>query len=388
MDLTPAPPADSAAPAGWGFGALYDGYDASDPTAVGQGAPVNVDTQDARHALEAHLAEAFAARSVRVVTLEKLSGGAIQENWAIDLDVKGGPRAGRQALVLRTDSPSGLAVSHSRTQEFALLQAAWAAGVTVPEPIDASTDRAVLGKEFCLMARVGGTAVGPKVVKDTTLGGDREALTERLGREMAKIHTITPATHRFDFLPDPPADPAAAEIARMRGYLDELDRPQPDLEWGLRWLERHRPEPGEIVLAHHDFRTGNYMIDETGLTGILDWEFAGWSDPHEDIGWFHAMCWRFAARHLEAGGIGTRAAFLRGYEAESGRTVDPARVFFWEVFAHVRWAVIALQQGERYLSGGERTLDLGLTGRRPPEMAFEILRMTDPARNGGGRGPR
>ena len=103
------------------------------------------------------------------------------------------------------------------------------------------------------------------------------------------------------------------------------------------------------------------------------------------------MCWRFGARDKEAGGLGSRAAFYGGYRRASGREIDPARVYYWEVFAHLRWAVIALQQGDRYLRGGERSLDLALTGRRPPEMEYELLRMTPPGltcaaavREGGG----
>ena len=61
-----------------------------------------------------------------------------------------------------------------------------------------------------------------------------------------------------------------------------------------------------------------------GLTGILDWEFAGWADPMEDVAWFCAKCWRFGANRLEAGGIADRAPFYAGYEAESGRRIDPA----------------------------------------------------------------
>ena len=56
----------------------------------------------------------------------------------------------------------------------------------------------------------------------------------------------------------------------------------------------------------------------TKLTGILDWEFAGWGDPHEDIGWFCCKGWRFARLDREAGGIAERAPFYRGYEGESG----------------------------------------------------------------------
>jgi hypothetical protein len=39
----------------------------------------------------------------------------------------------------------------------------------------------------------------------------------------------------------------------------------------------------------------------------------------------------------------------------------------------VRWAVIALQQGERHLTGGEESLELALTGLRAPEMELDAL---------------
>ena len=73
-------------------------------------------------ALEAWLTGALGAERVTISGPAKLSGGAIQENWALDLDVTGGPEAGRHEAVLRTDAPSGVAVSHSRVDEFTRAQ--------------------------------------------------------------------------------------------------------------------------------------------------------------------------------------------------------------------------------------------------------------------------
>ena len=155
---------------------------------------------------------------------------------------------------------------------------------------------------------------------------------------------------------------------------------RPSTEWGLRWAERHAPPCPAPTLVHRDFRTGNYMVDAHGLTAILDWEFAGWGDPMSDIGWFCAECWRFGRTDLEAGGIAPRAAFYRGYEAEGGTRIDDAAVRYWEIVAHLRWAVIALEQGHRHLSGLERSLELALTGRIAPELELAILRATGPDR--------
>jgi aminoglycoside phosphotransferase (APT) family kinase protein len=121
------------------------------------------------------------------------------------------------------------------------------------------------------------------------------------------------------------------------------------------------------------------MVDENGLTAILDWEFSAWGDPMSDLGWFCAKCWRFGRNDLEAGGIAVREPFYRGYEAESGRRVDPDRVAYWERMAHIRWAAIALQQGDRMTAGGEVSLELGLTGRLyPPELELAVLDGTPP----------
>lgn len=331
-----------------------------------------------RAELEAWLAGAAGAGRARVDDAQPLSGGAIQENWLLQLEIAGGPHAGRHSLVLRTDAPSGVAVSLSRAQEFAVLQVAWAAGVTVPEPLWLCTDPDVLGRPFYLMRQLHGVALGSRVVKDEGLGGDRTALVERIGREMARLHAIRPPRAELDFLDAPDGNPALHEVAAQRAHLDDLGEPRPALEWGLRWAERHAPVCDRVTLVHRDWRTGNLLIDAHGLAGVLDWEFAAWGDPMSDLGWFCARCWRFGRDDREAGGLGPRDALYRGYEAESGRAVDDAAVRYWEVMAHVRWAVIALQQGRRHVSGSEPSLELALVGRRPPELEYDLLEMTAP----------
>lgn len=347
-----------------------------------------LDDAAARDRLAGFIATAASARRVEILDARPLTGGAIQENWALDAAIEGGAQAGRHALVLRTDSATGVAVSLTRPQEYALLRLALAAGVTVPEPLWLCEDASVLGRSFYLMRRVAGTAAGHRIVKDLSLGGSRATLAERLGRELARIHSVTPnrvsalmpeaPAHAYDFLHRPQPTPALDQVALYRADLDRRRESHPVLEWVLRELERAAPPAGEIVLVHQDFRTGNYMVDETGLTGILDWEFCAWGEPMADIGWFCAKCWRFGAKESalgdrDAGGIAPRDDFYRGYEAESGRRIDLDAVAYWEVMAHLRWAIIALQQADRFLHGGEQMLELALTGRRLPELEHEML---------------
>ena len=272
------------------------------------------------------------------------------------------------------------AASPGRPEEFAILKAAHEAGVTVPAPCLLGADPDILGGPFFIMHRVGGEAAGHKLVRRPPNDG----LAAALGTELARIHSITPGEvsgeDTLSFLDPVRVSPALDAVGRYRHDLDGLGTPRPGLEWGLRWLERNAPERNGVVLCHRDYRTGNYMVSDDGeLTGILDWEFAGWGEPEEDLGWFTARCWRFGAYEREGGGIAGAGPFFDAYERASGRSIDPGRVAYWQAMAHVRWAVIACQQAHRHVSGKEPSLELALTQHVVPELELEVLRLTDGA---------
>ena len=71
--------------------------------------------------------------------------------------------------------------------------------------------------------------------------------------------------------------------------------------------------------------------------------------------------------------------FLAPYMRASGRTVTPAALVYWQVMAHIRWSIIALQQAQRHLSGVEPSLELALTGKIVAELEWEVLQLTEHA---------
>ncbi len=66
---------------------------------------------------------------------------------------------------------------------------------------------------------------------------------------------------------------------------------------------------------------------------------------------------------------------MRGYERVAGRRIDRRALDYWQAMAHLRWAIIALQQAQRHAAGGERSLELALTGRIVHELEYELLQL-------------
>jgi aminoglycoside phosphotransferase (APT) family kinase protein len=314
---------------------------------------------------------AASARDVRVAALHLLSGGAIQQNWEIAVDIADGPWQGHYTWVLRTDAPATVAASLPREREYAIIRFAHARGLLAPEPLFMCNDAAVIGRPFFVMTKLPGVAAGHRVVR---LDLNRSALARELAETAARIHAIRPP---LDELPLLKTFLARDVIAACRAYLDTLDEPHPVLEWGLRWCERNAPAHEETTFVHRDFRTGNYLVHEGKLAGLLDWEFAALGNPLEDIGWICAKCWCFRHEHHIVGGVADLDDFIPAYEAASGRKVPADALRYWQVMAHIRWSIIALQQAQRHLSGVEPSLELALTAKIVAELEWEVLLITD-----------
>ena len=321
--------------------------------------------RDAVHSrnLGRYFATKTRAEHVAIAEMRRLAGGAVRRHWRVDADIVGGPWAGQQAWVLRGDGLTPLGMGLDLAAEFGLLIELHSAGLKVPQPLFYAADASLIGTRFHVTRFLPGSA-DPRLVARAN-----PALAEELAETLASLQRLpAPGT--------PPEDAIAARLAELRHRLDALDEPRPAAEWGWRWLTHHRPAPLPAVFCHGDFRTGNFLVRDGALAAVLDWEFAQWGDPDEDIGWLCSRCWRFGVEAREAGGITSRAAFEAAYLRASGRALDPARQNYFEVLAALRWLVIAMMQRDRYLRAGERSLDLALTGRRAAECEYELMRLT------------
>lgn len=315
------------------------------------------------------IAAALSRHGATLTACKPLYGGACQENFRVDLTLGGAPLT----LALRSDAVKALPNSIPRQLEYEVVQAAVAAGVQTPAARWLTADLIRPGSHAYFLDWAPGEAIGRRVLRNPELAEARKTLPAALAQSLAKLHRVTPASSKLGF---PVRDrPAAYAISELRGLMSKVPGHFPAVEYALQWLSQRMPAEESVVLVHGDFRTGNFLVTPGGLAAILDWEFAHYGSPYEDLSWISVRDWRFGRLDQPIGGFAQRAAFYAAYEAAGGARVDPAQILWWEVMGNLRWAVGSTLQGERYLSGEETDLELVAIARRNVEMEFEALRL-------------
>jgi aminoglycoside phosphotransferase (APT) family kinase protein len=320
------------------------------------------------------LASALAARlgalwgtEAEVTGLRPLPGGASRESWDVRVRMAGdAPLAERRLILLRDVGGRARYPDKDVAVEAAAMTAARLAGVPVAEIYDhGAGDRpGPLGPAYLLMERLDGETIPRRLLRDEAYAAARPGLARRLGEVLARIHQVSPDSV--------PGLPHLDALGQVTGLYEAFAEPRPALEIGLRWLARHRPAPAADALVHGDFRTGNLMIGEDGLHGVLDWELAHRGDPRQDLGWLCTKAWRFGSAS-PVGGFGARADLIAGYAAGGGTPPDEETQRWWELYGTVRWALLCRRQAERYLAEDEPSIELAVLGRRVCEQEYDIL---------------
>ena len=330
--------------------------------------------------LENYLTKYF-GNNTFITSMTPLSGGACQDNYLIDIKVN---EKEEHKLVFRTDKGASLLFSLDRVNEYKVADLAFRNGVKTPKTFFLEEDKSIIGSPFYFMERILGKATGRYVVKDPSLNKVRSQITKEIAESLAKIHLITKDKiedlELLKVLIQFEDSVASSAVKSMREQVAVLIDPHPAMDLILNWLEKNISQTEKPVLVHGDFRTGNFMVNESGLQGIVDWEFAHLGDPHEDIAWLCMRDWRFGKLNKEAGGFATREEFYSEYEKFSNSTIDVKKVLFWEVMGNLRWAVGSAGQAERHISGKDKGIELASIGRRTCEMEFEAMRLIENAR--------
>jgi aminoglycoside phosphotransferase (APT) family kinase protein len=283
--------------------------------------------------------------------------------------------------VLRRGQSLPIPGSLDRAAEYAMVSHADAIGMTVPKPITLidSSDASASIFHWCNGQTDGRTLI--TALAQTSAEAIKK-LTESLGAELGRLHSAASSSRAeaalTDVLGTRPGCGFSASIDLLKKSYARVRQPKSYLTAAFdRCLKESeqvfaaRNAKESACVSHNDFRLGNLMIEmqEVKLTAILDWEFTSWGDPLADIGWLTAPCWRFGGQATVAG-FGQIDDLLAGYTSASkdsalNRQLEERvarELSFWQRYAHLRWAIIAAQQGERAVSGDSEALELLLTG--------------------------
>ncbi len=294
--------------------------------------------------------------------LSRLTGGATMESWLFSCGERQYVLRRAPSLSMMVDRPFGHAA------EAAIIRAARASGVTAPEVVAELEPEDGIGSGFVMHALPG--TPSPKEI----LAMDRPGrLLAEVAQDLARIHAIRP-----DELPtDVPEMDYREAVGDLRQQFDEAGGDRPIIALGLKWLADNLPGTIAPVLVHGDYRLGNILVDNSRLTGVLDWELAHFGDFHEDLAFGCMTVWRFARPDRPALGLGTLDDYFAAYEAESGRIVDRGRFRYWLVYRTVWWALGCLNMAKIWREGQDRMLERVVISRRTSEQELDLLMLLE-----------
>ena len=315
------------------------------------------------------------ARGLSVANIARIPGGASRETWSFDARWSQGGETVERSFIVRRDPTASLLESNNDL-EFDLYTALKGSDVPVPDVHWIERDGAALERPFFIMSRLPGATDARTLVTSPEYAGVRPAIARQKAEILARIHQID--IDRVPSLERPPSAAASAmhEVEKWeRTMRQDTLEPQPVLELAFHWLKRRLPPPPDrLVLVHGDYRTGNFLYNQTGITGILDWEMAHAGDPIEDLGWLVIKSWRWAGDN-RVGGLCPREEFVRFYEDAGGVKVDPAALKFWEVFSNVKFAIIFITGTKSVVQGKTPDMLLALTAFVNPGLEAELLEL-------------
>ena len=302
-----------------------------------------------------------------VTGITALSGGAASATYAVATLRAGAP----WPLILQRAAAGSVGPdSLPKADQAALQRLAGAAGIPVARVVAVLNPGDGLGEGF-VMEAVAGEALAPRWLRGDAYAAARAAMTGQCAAVLARLHAIPLSAVAGLALPTGRTDEA---LARMTAHYRSFGINSPVFDLALAWLAERCGTAAPHAIVHGDFRSGNFIVDETGLAAVLDWELAHLGEGAEDLGWLCVNAWRFGVWQKPVGGFGDRDALYDAYAAAGGQ-VDRSRAHIWEVWGTLRWGLSCLQLGNDHVSGRVPSIERAAIGRRVSEVELDLLHL-------------
>lgn len=244
--------------------------------------------------------------------IETTTGGTIvrmerQVRWrpAWFVDVERG--AETLKLHLRGDRGGGVSIFPDLKREADVIELLDAGGVPVPHIHGYCAEPPAI-----LMDAIPGTRDISDLTPDQLAGVGRDYMAAMAAMHQLPLEPfVARGIHR-------PEGAEAIALVGLAAYLPHYQRtkakPEPLLEFAIRWLRRNVPASCTKP-AFIQFDSGQFLVDEGRMTGLYDFEFSMIGDPMVDIA-------TMRMRHTVEAMPGMLPDLIRQYEALTGEPAD------------------------------------------------------------------
>ena len=294
--------------------------------------------------LEEYLGERWQI-PVAVSAIRRMTGGAARTTWRCT--ATSGDTTRGLVFRLNGSSSADLHLSSDRS-EFAVMKAAFDAGVPAAEPLFFEDDPRWLGTGFTILAEVPDC----ETALTSFSPAQRETLAHDLWSILGRIARLDPDAMDLDDALEPATAATCAQLQLDHWtavFRASCVHPDPVGEAAIRWMAAAMPPPAHhLALVHGDYRVGNLLFGRDGrVAAVLDWEMAHRGDPLEDLAW--SLDPRQAVDEPDlAGGLAPYRRAIELWEAASGMIVDPAALRWWQVFAAFKALAIWTKAADIY----------------------------------------
>jgi aminoglycoside phosphotransferase (APT) family kinase protein len=270
---------------------------------------------------------------VAVAAFEQVLGGYGKQTYIARVRQAAGAES--EIVIRKTDPLDHMKFGFSTLeQEFHLLRSLAKTDFPAPRPQYLGSNIPGVDGSFFTMPRIPGRVAG------TFLGGVSDGNTEsmylQLAELMARLHRM-PVETFSDYL-NAHGDASVLGTNVRDCYRINLEAwarytaeheflPSPYLNWMFDWLNSHLPDDDRpAVLVHGDFNVHNVLSDRGEVTGVLDWECAGFGAPEQDLAYVRPHI----AKHIDWN------RFIDHYVKCGGPRLNPDAMKFCLIYSAIR----------------------------------------------------
>jgi aminoglycoside phosphotransferase (APT) family kinase protein len=288
---------------------------------------------------------------VGVEGIDRVEMGHSAETLLLTISWRAEGSLQHEDVVLRLRPPSpGLLEPYDLKRQFDILRALESTPVRSPRALWFEPSSDVLGREFYVMERLGGTVYERQLPEDLLMNPQRaRRMCEAMVEQLAAIHAVDTHTTGLDSMGDGRAY-LQRELEHWGGEIQRVQRaPLPALERLAGALGEWQPEQyPTVTLVHGDPKPGNFAFDGGEVSAVVDWEMATLGDPMADLGWAE-LTWSMPNSIVLVRGTPTVEELVAQYEKLTGFTASQRE--WHRAFQGFKMAVILLVAGYLFDAG-------------------------------------